>query len=520
MLEAIAQVKGAFDVYCASKRPRLFLLTFVLLLVGCSACSPTTNTITATPTPIPAYTIPGGGDCVKLSQHVQAPFANVRVSHDSYLAHSEPMLAENPKNPLNLVGGSKFFTDPTHYKFQIGYFDSFDGGCTWTDGGVLPGFEKNETTSDISFAFDNHNDVYAAVLYEKDGAKGGSGIAVLTSTDGGKTFGNPVSVFEARADQVFSDKPWIAVDQTDGPFSGYIYVVWSYDHNGTCGGINNCSEELAFSRSTDGGKTFSPISLVEGNAPFCTNPATGRPVGSTKCDAAQGAIPAVGPDGTLYVATPYIDVMSGPIPTRLLVTSSTDGGKDWTTPVLIATIHDISGAFPPEKYRNLSLPAFACDLHTGQLYLTWSDKGTRDADILFSTSKDHGQTWSVPFRVNDDPIGNGANQFQPQMAVAPGGVVSISFFDTRNDPRHRWIDVYMAQSVDHGASFLKNVRVTPQSWDPAVDASVDEYGSQFIGDYQGLAVDDRFAHPFWNDTRTGAQEIFTAAVRGAQPKIP
>ena len=93
-----------------------------------------------------------------------------------------------------------------------------------------------------------------------------------------------------------------------------------------------------------------------------------------------------------------------------------------------------------------------------------------------------------------------------------------TFFDTRNDPRHLLIDVYLAQSADHGASFLKNLRVTTQSWDPAVDAPVDEYGSQFIGDYQGLAVDDHFAHPFWNDTRTGAQEIFTAAIPSLQPR--
>ena len=380
-------------MYYTSKHHRFFLFAVAYMLVGFSACSPAPNNNTPTPTPVPVYTLPGGGDCVKLGQHAQAPFTNVRVSHDAYLAHSEPMLAENPKNPLNLVGGSKFFTNPAHYKFQIGYYTSFDGGCTWADGGVLPGFEKNVTTSDISFAFDNHNDVYEAVLYDAGGSQGKSGIAVSTSTDGGKTFGGPVSVFETHPDQVFSDKPWIAVDQTNGPQRGSIYVVWSYDHNGTCGGINNCSEELAFSRSTDGGKTFSPISLVEGNAPFCANPATGRPTGSTRCDAVQGAIPAVGPDGTLYVATPYIDVMSGPIPTRLLVTTSPDGGKTWTTPALVATIHDISGSFPPEKYRNLSLPAFACDPRTGQLYLTWSDKGPRDADILFTTSKDHGQTW-------------------------------------------------------------------------------------------------------------------------------
>jgi hypothetical protein len=59
---------------------------------------------------------------------------------------------------------------------------------------------------------------------------------------------------------------------------------------------------------------------------------------------------------------------------------------------------------------------------------------------------------------------------------------------------------------------LKNLRITTQSWNPAVDAPVDEYGSQFIGDYQGLSADNYFVHPFWNDTRTGAQEIFTAAV--------
>ena len=103
------------------------------------------------------------------------------------------------------------------------------------------------------------------------------------------------------------------------------------------------------------------------------------------------------------------------------------------------------------------------------------------------------------------------------MVVAPGGVVSISFFDTRNDAQHRLIDVYLAQSINKGASFLKNVRVTTQSWDPAVDAPIDGSGQQFIGDYQGLAADDHFAHPFWNDTRTGKQEIFTAAVASARP---
>jgi hypothetical protein len=180
-------------------------------------------------------------------------------------------------------------------------------------------------------------------------------------------------------------------------------------------------------------------------------------------------------------------------------------------------VNDVYGTFPPEKYRNETLPAFACDPRTGQLYIAWSDKGKRDADILFSTSKDNGQTWSMPVRVNDDPVQDRANQFQPQMAVAPDGVISISFFDTRRDPQHRLIDVYLAQSINHGVSFRKNVRMTTQSWDPAVKAPLDDSGLQFIGDYQGLTADNLFVHPFWNDTRTGDQELFTAALPSTQP---
>ena len=492
------------------KHTILLLLCAALAFITLTGCnSTTTNPPARTLTPTSFYTLSGGGLCVTLGSHPHPPYTNVKVSSDTYRAHSEPMLVEDPHNPLHLVGGSKFFTDPAHYRFKIGFFASFDGGCTWSDGGFLPGFENYSLTSDISFAFGTHNEVYAAVL---NTSKNVSGIAVSTSRDGGKTFNAPVSVVLDKTGRTFNDKPWITVDQTKGKYSGSIYVVWSYDHNGNCGDGNNCSEELAFSRSTNGGKTFSPMRLIEGNAPFCTNATLRRPAHSTRCDAAQGAIPVVTPDGTLTVSFPYIDLMSRHIPTRLLVTTSPDGGTTWTTPMLIATIHDIVGIFPPERYRNISLPAFACDPNTGQLYLTWSDKGSGDADILLSTSRDHGQTWTTPVRVNDDSLRNGANQFQPQMVVAPNGVVSISFFDTRTDPQHRLIDVYIAQSINKGASFLKNVRVTTQSWNPKVDAPIDGSGLQFIGDYQGLAADNFFVHPFWNDTRTGKQEIFTAAV--------
>ena len=505
-------------MFLSSRQNRCFLLIACLLYINLSSCSSSNVTITPAPTPTPIYTLSHGGACVQLGAHPHPPYPNVQVSHDNYLAHSEPMLAEDPENPLHLVGGSKFFTNRERYQFQIGYYASFDGGCTWIDGGVLPGFKSGTLTSDPSFAFGPRNTVYAATLNAGAAATGSkTGISVWTSKDGGKTFGLPVSVFTDETGRIFNDKPWIAVDHTAGSHSGSIYVVWSYDHGASCGGAGYCQQELAFSRSTDGAKTFSPVRLIEGQAPFCTDSVPGRAKNSTSCDEAIGATPVVGPDGSLAVAFAYEDPINSNVPTLMLVTTSSDGGTTWTAPMWVATVHDIIGTFPPEKYRVASLPAFACDPRTGQLYLAWADKGKRDADILLTTSTDHGRTWSAVTRVNDDSPQNGANQFQPQMAVAPDGVVSVSFFDTREDSQHKLLDVYLSQSIDHGTSFLANVRVTSQSWDPAAKAPTDENGLQFIGDYQGLAADNAFAHPFWNDTRTGDQQIFTAAVPSVQP---
>src|SRR5712691_1029137 len=79
---------------------RIVLLLLLMLLVSLSACSPISPT-NIIPTPTPMYSLAGGGSCVRLGSHPQLPYTNIQVSHDTYLAHSEPMLAENPLNPLN-----------------------------------------------------------------------------------------------------------------------------------------------------------------------------------------------------------------------------------------------------------------------------------------------------------------------------------------------------------------------------------------------------------------------------------
>lgn len=486
------------------------LFALIVLISGCSLSAPF---LAATPTPTPPfYSLKGGGACVQLGNKSQPPDANIRVSNDTFAAHSEPYLAIDPANPLHLIGGSKFFSDPARYQFSIGTYASFDGGCTWTDNGVLPVFPDSATLSDITVDFSPNGDVYAATLNTDN--KNRSGIQLNISHDGGKTFGPAIHVFEDDTGREFSDKPWIAVDRSHGPHRGRIYVAWSYDYNQPpCGTTIPCTQELGLATSDDGGQTFAKPALVEGNAPFCANPADGRPAHSSQCDGALGAVPVIEPDGTLVVVYDYvkIDFGAAAYPTRILAIVSHDGGITWNSPVQIAQIHDLPDHFVGVDYRLYSLPTAVSDASTGRIYVAWSAENVHQSDIFLSTSSDQGKTWSIPTTVDQDS-GAGINHFQPALAIAPNGIVSLSYFDTSVDPKHMLIDVFLAQSRDGGQTFAPAVRVTTQSWDSSIDEPIDDNGQGFIGDYQGIAANDHFVYPFWNDTRTGKQEIFVGIV--------
>jgi hypothetical protein len=443
---------------------------------------------------------------------------NVQVSHDSFLAHSEPSVAENPRDPNNLIAASKMFTDPAHYQFKIGIYYSTNGGRTWHDSGPLPGFDNYSLTSDVSIAFAPNGAAYVAVLACGpclNGANSVSGIFVSRSTDGGKTFSDPIQVFLDDTGATFSDKPWIAVDGTNGPTRGNVYVAWNLDPTS---GDSTCADPdavapraetrdppsvqggIVVARSTNGGHSFSKPVMVD---PF------------TQTHSAIGAIPAVSPDGHVSVVYASVSCTSGLVG-KIDIATSSDGGKSFSAPQAVAShVRPMPGHLKNGTFRNITMPAFGISPKDGAMVVAWADMRYGDADILARRSTDGGKTWSSVTRVNDDRVGNGKDQFQPALAVAPNGSFTCAWFDRRYDPENRLIDEEIAQSQNDGLSFGRNIRVTRISWDPAVDAPEPEgrSGNTFIGDYQGLAADNRTVHPLWNDTQNGrSQEIQTAVM--------
>jgi hypothetical protein len=455
-----------------------------------------------------------------------------RASNDQYLSHSEPHISMNPRNHDNLVAGSKMYVNLPNYLFKIGMYASFDGGRTWTDPGQLPGYPAANpsdctggidgrtfsaacqfTTSDVWTAFDDEGTAYAMVLVAPGGATAatGWGMNLHRSTDGGRSWSQPIVIHDQNSgllkDFFLDDKNAIAVDNYTqaGPVIGVknkpgdgkvgtLYGCWNLDD--TTSGLH---QDIVVTTSSNGGTTWSQPVIV-----------------STAQDLEIGCQIAIAPSGAVFVSWFHYATTVVGQPGQMFVVRSDNHGLTWTPPVVVASVNPLPTKLPGSRFRNLSVPGMAASPVDGAVYITWADyhtagNGTKDGDILVSRSTNGGVTWSAPARVNQDALGNGKDQFQPQIAITASGQVNISYFDRRNDPDDFYIDTYLSRSDDGGAHW-SDIRVTQKMWDPSINPPISGSG-EFIGDYQGLVADDDVAIPFWQDTHIGPyQEVYAARV--------
>lgn len=412
-------------------------------------------------------------DAVLLREDRSPGPPNIRVSSGAFSGYNEPHVAIDPADPRRLVGAAKAFTDNDRYRFRVATFSSGDGGQTWTDHGVLPGLEAFGLMSDPVVAFGPEGVVYVMVLgapiVEED-ALGRWGVFVYRSADGGRSYAGPSPVDVAR----FDDKPWIAVDTSQGPHRGAVYVVWT----------RQC--QTFISRSVDGRAAFTPSRRLN--------------------DGCAGAQVAVSADGTVNVVTTTYSFSGESIQLDGLV--SGDGGATFEAGPAIATVPATSDTIDGE-IRAPVLPMLAVAADTGDLFLAWSDPSAGNLDVWFTRSIDAGDTFSEPVRLNDAVAGD---QFQPAVAAGPGGEVVVSWFDRSSDPENRLAELVLVRSTDGGASFGPTERVSSQRFDPALAAPFDGNRRRFFGDYQGLVLGSGVAIPFWNDPRSGLQQIYTAHI--------
>lgn len=384
---------------------------------------------------------------------------------------SEPSIFIDPNNTDHLVAGA----------ILDKYYVSYDGGFSWNTGALTSTYG---VWGDPCLIVDDNGDYYYFHLSNPVTGSWIDRIVCQKSVDNGITWSN--GTYTGLNGNKAQDKAWAVVDYN----TNIIYVTWTqFDDYGSSSPAD--SSNIHFSKSTDGGETWSDALRINEVSGDCIDE------GNTT----EGAVPAVGPNGEIYVS------WAGPA--GLVFDKSEDGGETWLDEdIFVSEIGEPGWAFDiPGISRCNGLPITCCNLseteYNGEIYINWSDQsnGPEDTDIWFVKSTDGGNTWSEKRRVNDDPPGK--QQFFTWMTVDQvTGYIWFVFYDRRNYEDNN-TDVYMAVSMDGGDSFL-NFKVSESPFLP--------YSGTFFGDYTNVSAHNNVVRPIWTRLEGSYPMIMTALV--------
>src|SRR3954453_2482306 len=204
------------------------------------------------------------------------------------------------------------------------------------------------------------------------------------------------------------------------------------------------------------------------------------------------------PDGTLYVAG--IDAKLG-----LWTSQSRDGGKTFAAPASVARLLGNPAATCaqtaqqplPRELRACEGPDPTLLVARDRLLLVYSDFGANQTSDVFAVGLDP-KTLKPLVRAQVNPPDEGkTQQFVPTAAVdAKTGAVWACWYDTTFDPhaRRTWFTCAASQT---GKTWSQPIAAASKP-----SASADVYGTIFTtGLRPSVFASDGVAHPFWADSR-------------------
>ncbi len=389
----------------------------------------------------------------------QSVFENVRIpDYQKVLTmyeQCEPSIAIHPKNQNIMAAGSVLDS----------YYYSLDGGKSWIAQKLK---SKYGVYGDPTLIFDTNGRIYYFHLSNYRKTSWLDRIVCQSSDRVENAFNEGTS--PKPSGSKVQDKQWVIVN----PKTNELYMTWTqFDQYNS---VNTSdSTIILFSKSCDRGRSWTTPIRISSFAGDCLD----------SDNTVEGAVPAVGPLGEIYVA------WAGP--KGLVFQRSLDGGTTWLSQE--KQIDEQIGGWDltiPGMMRANGLPILTCDISGGKnhgtLYLTWCDQrnGSENTDVWMVFSKNQGNSWSSPLKVNQDQTQT--HQFFCWPVIDQhSGIIYVVYYDRRNYKDNQ-TDVYLSVSTDGGKTF-SDVRISESPFVPD--------SSKFFGDYLNIAAVRGVVRPIW-----------------------
>lgn len=485
---------------------------------------------------------------------------------DGLIGNSETSIASTSDGQHLVAGwndasgfcGAPFGVSCTPAGGLSGYAYSTDGGKTWTDGGAPPIINDVYTRGDPWLTSDGHNIFYANLAVNStSGADLGVSIHTGHFTRNGGFVWTGVQVLSSPANQAnpgfdFYDKESITM-ANDGSGVGVVTVT---NFQGICNIAQFGYGTIEVWRTHNDGRSWQGPTVVSPDQSFVHDPTD--PLCGYYGSVQQGSVAAIGPYGQVYVSwvkgPTYTDQVSpyyiSPY-SQIMEATSYNGGRTFSTPVVVDTINSASNDAPvaynrPTILDSPRISVISSGLHRGRVlisyfaavspitnYLDTSVQNITSTQIYLKYSDNNGRSWRESSVVAAPPQ-NTVKRFWPVVVTEDTGAVDIVYYQSIEDPStstsacsmpmtnglvrtgmaHSLMDVYWVHSADGGRFFGKPQLVTSVTTDWC-NVGWNIY-PQF-GDYIGATAVNNHVLAVWADGRNGIPDTFFANLRAPSP---